>query len=73
MCVAIPLKVRQVLGKKAIVESFGVLTEANISLVRSVEPGDYLLVHAGFAIAKMQREEAENVLEVWQMALAEEP
>lgn len=58
MCVAVPLKVRSISGNRAVLESSGVVTEADVSLVEDVKPGDYVLIHAGFAIARLDPKQA---------------
>lgn len=62
MCVAIPLQIKEIKGVRAILESLGVLTEADISLIQDPQPGDYVLVHAGIAISKLEADEAEETL-----------
>ena len=56
MCVAYPGKVIEVAGDHARVDFTGSRVEVNISMV-PVQPGDYVLVHAGMAIQKVQPEE----------------
>ncbi len=64
MCVAFPGKVLSCDGSHARVDFSGSVVNVNISLV-SVEPGDYVLVHAGMAIQKVEREEAENWIDLF--------
>lgn len=72
MCLAIPAKVLEVSGSKARVDfGGGVTREVNISLLERVEVGDYVIVHAGFAIQILDREEAEKTLKVWEELLGE--
>lgn len=52
MCLAIPGKIKKIHGQLAIVDFQGIEKEINISLV-SVKVGEYVMVHAGFAIEKM--------------------
>lgn len=63
MCLGIPAKVIQVddsgLGK---VEYLGTKVKANFSLLEKVEVGDWVIVHAGFAITKMDETEAMETL-----------
>ena len=69
---AIPAKVISIKQDKAEVDfGEGVLREANITLV-NVKVGDYVLVHAGYAIQVLDEKEAEETLEMWnQILLAE--
>lgn len=64
MCVAIPLKVRGLEGDWAILEISGGTMKARSDLV-SVKPGDYVLVHAGFIIEKLEPEEARKTVEMF--------
>ncbi len=65
MCLAIPAKVMSLEGDKARVD-FGenVLREVNISLVEA-KVGDYVLVHAGYAIQLVEEKEALETLQLW--------
>jgi len=65
MCLAIPGKVIEINGEKAKVQyGEGVVNTANISLVE-VHVGDYVLVHAGFAIQVLSEAEAMETLAIW--------
>ena len=65
MCLAIPAKVIKVNGNLAKVDfGEGVLREVNVSLV-DVKAGDYVLVHAGYAIQVLSEEEAVETLKLW--------
>lgn len=64
MCLAVPMRVEQVEGALAIVESAGMKMQVDISLVPEVQVGEYLIVHAGFAIEKLKPEEAEETLKL---------
>jgi hydrogenase expression/formation protein HypC len=71
MCLAIPARVTSVKGEKAQVDfGEGVLREVNISLV-DPEVGDYVLVHAGYAIQKMDEKDALETLALWNEILTE--
>lgn len=65
MCLAIPAKVIQLYGSVAKVDfGEGVLRDVNIQLV-DTEIGDYVLVHAGYAIQIVDEKEAEKTLRLW--------
>ena len=65
MCLAIPARVVEVEGSVAKVDfGEGVLREVNISLVEA-KAGDYVLVHAGYAIQVLSEEEAMETLKLW--------
>ena len=54
MCLAIPGKIIKINGEKAIADFRGIKKEINISFVKA-GVGDYVVVHAGFAIEKVER------------------
>ena len=62
MCLAVPARVTAIEKAKARVDFGGVTREADVSLVPDVAVGDYVLVHAGFAIQRLDRKEAEESL-----------
>ncbi len=72
MCLSIPAKIVSIEGSVAIVDVMGNRREADVSLVEEPKLGDYVLVHAGFAIEKMSPEDAAESLRLWeQIARAE--
>lgn len=64
MCLAVPLRLAEVRGNVGVVEMGGVKRRANLSLVENPKVGDYVIVHAGFAISFLDRKEAEETLEL---------
>ena len=65
MCLAIPAKVMELQGNVAKVDfGEGVLREINVMLV-DAKIGEYLLVHAGYAIQVIDRKAAEETLQLW--------
>jgi hydrogenase expression/formation protein HypC len=74
MCLAIPARILSLDGMKAIVEIGGVTREASVMLLEDAAVGDWVIVHAGFAIEKLHPEEAEQTLALFrEMADAAEP
>ncbi len=72
MCLAIPAKVLKVEGDHAVVDfGGGVVREVNISLV-DAKIGDYVIVHAGFAIQVLDEETAKETLKIWSEILEAE-
>jgi len=70
MCLAIPALVKSVTGDKAQVDfGQGVLREVNVTLVEA-KVGDYVLVHAGYAIQKLDQQDALETLSLWREVLA---
>ena len=73
MCLAIPAKVTSIQEDKARVDfGEGVFREVNVALV-SVKVGDYVLVHAGYAIQVLSEEEALETIKLWNEILQAEP
>jgi hydrogenase expression/formation protein HypC len=64
MCLAIPAKVIQTEGTTARVSIQGVEYNASILLLENVKAGDYVMLHAGFAIEKVDPQEAEITLDL---------
>ena len=63
MCLAIPVRVNAILpGEMARVTLSGVSMEISIALIERVEVGDYVIVHVGYALARINLEEAERTL-----------
>ena len=62
MCLGIPVKVIEVDGQSAIVDVGGARREISLLLLDDVRPGEWVILHAGFAIQKMDEEEAEKTL-----------
>jgi hydrogenase expression/formation protein HypC len=70
MCLAIPARVVNVNGSTAKVDfGEGVLRDVNITLVEA-KVGDYVLVHAGYAIQTMDKDEAIETLRLWDEIIA---
>jgi hydrogenase expression/formation protein HypC len=65
MCLGIPAKVVQIddsqVGK---VDYLGTKIKTNLSLLENVKKGDWVIVHAGFAISKLNEEEAKETLDL---------
>lgn len=72
MCLAIPGKVIEIKENKARVDYGGVTRETDTSLIENLKIGDYVIVHVGFAIQKLDRKEAEESLKYWKEILEAE-
>jgi hydrogenase expression/formation protein HypC len=69
MCLALPVRVVELRdGGLAIVDAGGVRKEVSVALVDGVAPGDYVIVHVGHALARLDPEEAQRTLEVFAAA-----
>lgn len=68
MCLAVPGKVLEAtdigISRIAKVEFGGVTRQVYLDFVPEVQPGDYVLVHVGFAISRLEPEEAERTYEL---------
>ena len=62
MCLAVPMKIVEIKGDEGFVESSGLKRKANFSLIKSPKLGEYVLLHAGFAIEKVKEKEAQKTL-----------
>lgn len=62
MCLAIPMQVKKIKGDFAEVETGRLRREINIQMLPQVKIGDYVIVHAGFAIQKIDPERAKETL-----------
>jgi len=69
MCLAIPGKIVSIKGDTAEVDFGGVMKKANITMVET-KVGDWVVVHAGFAIEIMDEEEAMRTIDLWNEVLA---
>ncbi len=65
MCLAIPMKVIAISGPVAEVEEAGVRKQARVDLIEDLAVGDYVIVHAGVAIEKLNPEEARETLRLF--------
>ncbi|MFH0921421.1 MAG: HypC/HybG/HupF family hydrogenase formation chaperone [Fibrobacterota bacterium] len=65
MCLSIPGKILTMKDGWAEVDINGAITRARIDLLENLKAGDYVLVHAGFAIQRYDREDAEKTLELF--------
>ena len=69
MCLAVPARIITTDNQHAQVETMGFNHRVNIQLIEDVMQGDYILVHAGFAIQNIDIEhysELENIVKTWE-------
>lgn len=67
MCLAVPLRIAEINGLDAVGEVEGLRRKMRLDFIKNPKVGDYVIVHAGFAIERLRPEQAELDLE----ALAE--
>ena len=65
MCLAIPAKITKITKNIAEVETMGVKKDVDITLVPEVKTGDYVIVHAGFAIQAVEEKAALEAQGYW--------
>jgi len=66
MCLAAPAKVISISGNEAVVDYDGVRTKTRLdTLTEPVAPGDYVLIHTGFAIRRLSAEDGEETLKLF--------
>ncbi|MGL2773272.1 HypC/HybG/HupF family hydrogenase formation chaperone [Helicobacter pylori] len=71
MCLAIPSKVIAINNNVAILETLGVQREASLDLMgESVKVGDYVLLHIGYVMSKIDEKEALESIELYQEMIA---
>ena len=66
MCLAIPLKLIEIDGKDAVGEAMGLKRKLRVDFIEEPKLGDYVIVHAGFAIERLPEEQALEDLETWE-------
>lgn len=69
MCLAVPAKIIEIKGEKAVADFGGVRREITISLLENVNIGDYVIVHTGFAIETLDEKQAIETLQLWKEIL----
>ncbi|MDR3482611.1 MAG: HypC/HybG/HupF family hydrogenase formation chaperone [Burkholderiaceae bacterium] len=66
MCLAIPVRIVEVLpGQQAVIELSGIRKEISTALLDDVQVGDYVILHVGYAIGKLDTDEALRTLELF--------
>ena len=65
MCLAIPLKLVDIDGKRAVGEAMGMRRELRVDFIDKPKLGEYVIVHAGFAIERLGEQQALEDLESW--------
>ena len=60
MCLAVPAKIKSIKGQEVVVDFGGVRKSISLGILKGVKVGDHVLIHAGFAIGKIGKTEAED-------------
>ena len=64
MCLSIPARIVSIEGNMAEVSAGGTIFKAGMHMIENAVVGDYILLHAGFAIQKISEKEAEETLKI---------
>ena len=64
MCLGIVMKIEEINGKEAIANYYGNRRKVRLDIISDSKVGDYILIHAGFAISKLTEEEGEERMEL---------
>lgn len=70
MCVAIPGRVIELYKDEALVEFIGSKKIVNTSLIKNINIGDYLLIHVGIAIEKIDKDEGEKTIDIFKSMIS---
>ncbi len=73
MCLAVPMMLRKIDGRMGVAELDGVERQVGLHLLEDPHVGDYVLIHAGFALRTIAPEEAEETLELLRKLVREPP
>jgi hydrogenase expression/formation protein HypC len=66
MCLAVPMRLLQKTGVRGQVETGGVMCNVGLDFLPDADVGDYVLVHAGFAIQRIDEDEALKTLALFE-------
>ena len=73
MCLALPVEIIELLAdNRAMISVGGVTREIALDLVEDVKIGDYVILHVGYALAKLNKEEADTTLGLFSEMLEEQ-
>lgn len=70
MCIAVPVEIIEIYENEALINFMGVKRRVDTSLIEDVTLGDYVLIHAGCAIEKLNKEEAKETLKLFEALIA---
>ncbi len=65
MCLAVPARITEIDGTRAVVDMAGVVREASLMMLPGAQVGDYVILHAGFAIETLDEQEALRTLDLF--------
>ena len=62
MCLAVPARITEVNGTKVTVDVAGYIQQASIRMMPDAKVGEYVIIHAGYAIEKLDEEQAKETI-----------
>jgi hydrogenase expression/formation protein HypC len=65
MCLAVPMRLVKIEGRLGTAELGGVSRQVGLDLLENPQVGDYLIIHAGYAIEKLDPDEAQKTLDLF--------
>ena len=66
MCLAIPLQLIEINGNSAVGEAMGMRRDIRVDFIENPQIGDFVIVHAGFAIERLPEQQAMEDLAAWE-------
>ncbi len=74
MCLGIPMQVKSIDQYQALCEAKGIERDVSLFMLQdeTIQPGDYVVVHVGYAIQKISQQEAQSAWEIYDQMLAAE-
>lgn len=66
MCLAVPMKIMEIHGVRGVVDLSGARYDADLTLIEDPKVGDYVIVHAGYAIETLDQKDAEERLALFE-------
>ena len=66
MCLAVPLRLIELDGNNAVGEAMGMTRKIRVDFIKEPKIGDYVMVHAGFAIERLPQAQAQDDLAAWE-------
>lgn len=74
MCLALPAQITQILDDdRAIVHIGGISKEISTALLEKVTPGDYVIIHVGYALTRLDEQEAQKTLALFAQMMQDTP
>lgn len=66
MCLAVPMKIIEINENRARVSYKDIIRETSLILIENARVGDWILMHSGYAIAKIDEKEAQDTIDIFE-------